>query len=106
MSVSILIKNSCSTTGEGPHWDDPTQSLLYVDIVAGDVHRWNSATGEDQKLHLQGTCDVKVKCLAETRISANGIFHNAQAAIMFIYTVRWTVHHYGSYGIVKFQTAR
>ncbi|KAK7508219.1 hypothetical protein BaRGS_00000458 [Batillaria attramentaria] len=51
--VEVVLKNSCGLLGEGPHWDDATQSLLYVDIKLMDVHRWNSLTGEDSKVHLK-----------------------------------------------------
>ncbi|PVD23866.1 hypothetical protein C0Q70_17140 [Pomacea canaliculata] len=59
-TVETAIKNSCSTIGEGPHWDDASQSLLYVDIKALDVHRWNSVTGEDTKVHLKDTVSLVV----------------------------------------------
>ena len=52
MSVTVAIKNSCSTIGEGPHWNPKTQCLLYVDINAGDVHSWDSTTDVDTKVHL------------------------------------------------------
>jgi gluconolactonase len=54
MSVSVLAKNTCSSTGEGPYWEESSKSLVYVDILAGDVHRWNTVTGTDTKLHLGG----------------------------------------------------
>ena len=52
MSVSTVVKNACSGLGEGPHWEESTKSLLYVDINAGDVHRWNSVTGLDEVRHF------------------------------------------------------
>ena len=52
MSVTVLAKNTCTTTGEGPFWDETTNSLLYVDILAGDVHCWSTISGEDTKVHL------------------------------------------------------
>src|SRR6218665_1135410 len=52
MLVSVLAKNTCVTTGEGPFWEESTKSLLYVDILAGDVHRWNTTTNSDSKIHL------------------------------------------------------
>lgn len=52
MSVEEVIKNSCESIGEGPHWDDRTNTLLYVDILSNDVHRWNPDTGNDEKIHL------------------------------------------------------
>jgi sugar lactone lactonase YvrE len=33
---------------ESPVWDAATRSLLWVDIMAGDVHRFDPATGQDQ----------------------------------------------------------
>jgi len=54
MSVSVLAKNTCSSTGEGPFWEESTSSLLYVDIHSGDVHKWNTLTEEDTKVHLGG----------------------------------------------------
>lgn len=52
MSVSVLAKNTCGTTGEGPHWEESSKSLLYVDILSGDVHRWSTLTETDTKLHV------------------------------------------------------
>ncbi|XP_060077430.1 regucalcin-like isoform X2 [Ylistrum balloti] len=54
MSVEVVLKNSARTTGEGPHWDEETGTLLYVDIWEGDIHRWRSSTGVDEKIHLEG----------------------------------------------------
>lgn len=51
--VKVVLKNACGILGEGPHWENATQSLLYVDIKFMDVHRWNSLTGEDSKVHLK-----------------------------------------------------
>ncbi|KAK7508217.1 hypothetical protein BaRGS_00000456 [Batillaria attramentaria] len=53
--MEVVLKNSCRILGEGPHWDDATQSLLYVDIRSREVHRWNSLTGEDNKVRLKDT---------------------------------------------------
>ena len=48
MPVTVTqITPPATSIGEGPHWDDSSQSLIYVDINAGDVHRWNSATNDD-----------------------------------------------------------
>ena len=54
MSVSVAAKNTTFENGEGPHWEEATQSLIYVDIMKGDVHRLNAATGQDTKLHVAG----------------------------------------------------
>ena len=52
MSVSVAIENATKSIGEGPHWDDVTQTLLYVDILDQDIHRWDPATGKDERTHL------------------------------------------------------
>ena len=60
--VEVALKNSCGSIGEGPHWDDASQSLLYVDIKNLDVHRYNPTTGEDQIRHLSECVGLSV-CL-------------------------------------------
>ena len=85
MSVSVIVKNAATTIGEGPHWDPASKSLYYVDINTGDVHKWDSRTGEGTKVHLgketecrQVTCIgailqlyfcivYKIKCEFESR---------------------------------------
>ena len=37
---------------ESPIWDAGTQTLLWVDIPAGDVHRFDPATGQDTATHV------------------------------------------------------
>lgn len=49
VQAETLIERSCLTIGEGPHWDERTQTLLYVDINDGSVHRWSAETGKDEK---------------------------------------------------------
>lgn len=47
MSVETLLECVTPTVGEGPHWDDPSQSLLFVDILGnGAIYRWDSKTGK------------------------------------------------------------
>jgi sugar lactone lactonase YvrE len=48
---------------ESPIWDQDTRSLLWVDIMAGDVHRLDAATGEDRVTHV----DVPVGAVAARR---------------------------------------
>ncbi|XP_050402142.1 regucalcin [Patella vulgata] len=50
--VEVVVKNVAETVGEGPHWDDKTQSLLYVDIMSNDVYKWKPETKENSKIHL------------------------------------------------------
>ncbi|XP_046563962.1 regucalcin-like isoform X2 [Haliotis rubra] len=50
--VETVLKEPVSTIGEGPHWDDATQTLLFVDIMKGDVHRYDPVTGKDDVITL------------------------------------------------------
>jgi sugar lactone lactonase YvrE len=52
MSVEVLLKNITMGTGEGPYWEESTQSLLFVDIVTQYVRRWDYATKEVQEIKL------------------------------------------------------
>jgi len=47
-NVETLLENVCSTTGEGPHWDDKTGQLMFVDIQNNTLHRWNSSSGSHE----------------------------------------------------------
>lgn len=42
----VLIKNAANTIGEGPHWVEENQTLLFVDIYNNSCRRWNYNTGE------------------------------------------------------------
>ena len=63
VQVEVVAHRSCTSTGEGPHWEESTQSLIYVDIQSGDVHRWDSESGEDVKYHVgrynTRKCDIE-----------------------------------------------
>jgi len=67
MSVSVVVKNTCETTGEGPFWEESSSSLLYIDILNGGVHRWNSITGEDTAFNLSDSVSFIIP-----RSSGNG----------------------------------
>ena len=60
MSVEVLLKGVTPTIGEGPHWDDKTQSLLFVDILTATVYRWDSNTDalESRKLGKFNHCEL------------------------------------------------
>lgn len=47
--VETLIEKCCKSFGEGPHWDDRTGQLLFVDINDYSVHRWTASTGTREK---------------------------------------------------------
>jgi len=48
---------------ESPIWDSATQTLLWVDIMAGDVHRFDPATGSDTVTQV----NVPVGAVAQRR---------------------------------------
>lgn len=52
--VDLLVKNKF-LIGEGPHWDDINQRLLFVDIAQSNVHRWNYCNSQlDEPIHVEG----------------------------------------------------
>ena len=52
MSVECVLKNAAKLHGEGPHWDDVTNTLLYVDHYGKAIHRYNPETNADDKIVL------------------------------------------------------
>ena len=50
--VEPVLKNVCGVIGEGPHWDDASQTLHFVDIEGRQVHRWNTGTGHNDVVQL------------------------------------------------------
>ncbi|XP_025110660.1 regucalcin-like [Pomacea canaliculata] len=52
LRVEVAIRNGAKHLAEGPHWDEDTQTLLYVDLTGHEVHRWNPVTKEDTKVTL------------------------------------------------------
>ncbi|ELU18739.1 hypothetical protein CAPTEDRAFT_147361 [Capitella teleta] len=42
MAVQVLAKNICHTMGDSPHWKAETQSLSFVDVWSGEVHKWHA----------------------------------------------------------------
>ncbi|XP_052830800.1 regucalcin isoform X2 [Octopus bimaculoides] len=54
MSVSVALKNVCQKSGEGPHWEESTKSLLFVDVETGHLHKWNSVDYTHTKFKADG----------------------------------------------------
>ncbi|XP_071119547.1 regucalcin-like [Haliotis cracherodii] len=50
--VEVVLKNVTSTQGEGPHWEGDTQTLVFVDIMAGNVLKYHPGTGQQSKVHV------------------------------------------------------
>ena len=49
-----LAKRFDCKLGEGPHWDDVTNTLLSVDIDNSQVIRWNPTTEETKVTIVKG----------------------------------------------------
>lgn len=52
MSVEVLLKNVFNGTGEGPHWNEDTQTLFFIDNLGRKVFSWNYRTKELQMIQL------------------------------------------------------
>ncbi len=47
-----LVLDAQADVGEGPTWDDRSGVLWWIDVIPGDVHRYDPATGEDTVFNL------------------------------------------------------
>ena len=48
-----VVKEGCSELGEGPHWDEKTQRIVWVDILGHSVHLLDPLTGKVRfNLHM------------------------------------------------------
>ncbi len=59
MSVQVALKVKASL-GECPRWDEKEQLLYWLDINAGQLHRFNPATGQDDFLQF----DEEIGCFS------------------------------------------
>lgn len=58
-SVDVVL-DAGAQLGESPVWDGVTATLLWVDILGQQVHRFDPATGTDTVTHLPGPVGVAV----------------------------------------------
>lgn len=49
MKVECVVKAS-ALIGEGPVWEEPEQTLLFVDIAGKKIHRWSPTTNQIQSV--------------------------------------------------------
>lgn len=59
MKAEVCIDVRC-LLGEGPRWDGSTGTLLFVDVEAGTMYRWDGASLGAQRF------DERIGCLAPT----------------------------------------
>jgi sugar lactone lactonase YvrE len=51
VSIDVAVKTE-AVLGEGPTWDAGTSTLLWVDVLASQVHRYTPRSGEDAVLDV------------------------------------------------------
>jgi sugar lactone lactonase YvrE len=54
LTTPELVLDARAALGESPVWDPATRSLLWADLTAGVVHRFDPATGTDDALDVGG----------------------------------------------------
>ena len=47
-----LVLDARADLAEGPSWDAETRRLIWVDITAGAVHRFDPASGDDERFEI------------------------------------------------------
>ncbi|XP_033737415.1 regucalcin-like [Pecten maximus] len=62
MTVEVAIPTVNNILGEGPHWDDQEQKLLFVDILANKVYKWDPVTNKLDSITLEDTIGAVVPC--------------------------------------------
>lgn len=50
-NIQVAFKDDI-LLGEGPHWVEERQDLIYVDIPGQTVHRYDPSTGKDYKIRM------------------------------------------------------
>lgn len=58
--VEVVYRNCARALGEGPHWDDRCQQLLFVDILNREIHRWDPVTEHDDMKRVDDVIGVAV----------------------------------------------
>lgn len=52
VKVDVLLKGATTSIGEGPHWEESTGKLLYVDILSDTVHRYHVESGVEEYIKI------------------------------------------------------
>jgi sugar lactone lactonase YvrE len=55
-----LVLDARAALGEGPSWDAETRTLIWVDIMAGQVHRFDPAAGTDRSFHVHAAVGAAI----------------------------------------------
>lgn len=62
MSVTIEIPNVTRQLGEGPHWEDSTGTLVFIDSLEKQLFKWNPVIKDISSVKLDGTIGSVVPC--------------------------------------------
>jgi len=55
LQVEVVLQARASV-GEGPVWDERTNSLVWVDIMNNSVHIFDPASGQDRAVDVGQAC--------------------------------------------------
>ncbi|XP_017785379.1 PREDICTED: regucalcin-like [Nicrophorus vespilloides] len=58
MQIQQIHIAGATELGEGPHWDQRTQSLYYVDIIGKTIHKYTPATEKHSKAQLDENVSI------------------------------------------------
>ena len=80
MQIKTILSLNC-TLAEGPVWDEREQVLWWVNILAGELHRYDPVTGQNRMFQIGCPVGAVALCESEGLIlaTANGFaFFDAQ----------------------------
>ncbi|WP_461533953.1 SMP-30/gluconolactonase/LRE family protein [Sinomicrobium sp.] len=71
-----VLTNIKSLCGEGPVWDSETSSIYWIDVVGGDIHRYNTKSNSQKSIHTGQKIGAIAQCSSGHLIAAlkKGLF--------------------------------
>jgi len=87
--VEVAVNYNCFL-GEGPVWDAGTNTLIWVDILAGDVHEFNPETNSHKTVHTHQMVGAVALCadgnlLAALKPGLAKIYRHTQEISTFVH---------------------
>ncbi len=68
-----IVVDERALLGESPVWDRATESLLWVDILRGEIHRYSPADDRDVSMRLPCTVSAAMPCRDGGLVVAAGL---------------------------------
>lgn len=70
------VTSSLSLCGEGPVWDSETKSIFWIDIITGDIHKYNTLSGKYSNINVGQKIGAITKCSSGHLVAAlkTGLF--------------------------------